>query len=424
MEIPYFELVIVFILITKFVDTYLDYRQYEKFKTITQLPSELEEFIPREVFDKSREYGADRLEVSMGVTIFDSLHTLFLLIIGAIPWLWGFSESTINYFGFSSDYLVTRCVVFLLIFELENIFVHLPFSLYSTFVVEEKYGFNKQTLKFYFLDQLKMLVVNLVLFVPIFSLVLHLIDWGGEYFWIYVWLATFLFTLAFATIYPEWIAPIFNKYTPFPQGELRTQIEELAQKVQFPLKKLFVVDGSIRSAHSNAYVYGFFKNKRIVVYDTLLKQVDNQGVLAILGHELGHYKLNHTVYNLILNQIQILFFFYLFGLIQNNRDLFVAFGFPDPSRPTFIGLVLFSLLYQPISYLSGLAHNALSRRFEYQADSFARSLGYDLTQPLAKIHHENLANMSPDPWYSFAKYGHPTVVERIRALSMEDLRSR
>jgi STE24 endopeptidase len=162
---------------------------------------------------------------------------------------------------------------------------------------------------------------------PIIALVLKIIIWGGEHFWFYVWAFIFSVSLVLLWIYPTWIAPLFNKFTPLEEGPLRTAIEELAKKVGFPLTKIFVVDGSTRSAHSNAYFYGFFKNKRIVIYDTLIKQVDQEGIVAILGHELGHYKLSHNLKNLVISQFHILMFLYLFSLTLHTKELYRSFGF-------------------------------------------------------------------------------------------------
>jgi len=216
------------------------------------------------------------------------------------------------------------------------------------------------------------------------------------------------------TIYPTVIAPLFNKFTPLEEGELRDKIFQLAQRVNFPLKKLFVVDGSTRSNHSNAYFYGFFNNKRIVLFDTLLTQVNTQGIVAIIGHELGHYKFSHTLKNLIITQVHFLLFFFLFGQMLNADEMYSSFGFTP--KPVFIGLFLFSFVYGPIEHIFGLAMNFLSRHFEYQADHFAVDLGFDLNIPLAKIHQENLGNMNPDPWYSTYHYSHPTLLERLRAM--------
>jgi len=216
----------------------------------------------------------------------------------------------------------------------------LPFELYSTFVLEEKHGFNKQTLRLYFVDQLKYFVLAVVITIPIVCALIWLINWGGSYFYIYAWLFTLVVTLFLMTIYPNVIEPWFNTFKPLEEGELKSRIYDLAKQVKFPLTKLFVVDGSKRSSHSNAYFYGFFNNKRIVLYDTLLEQVKEiTGVLAILAHEIGHWKLNHVLKQLVLGQLQILTFFYLFGQMINSENMYTSFGFSE--KPSvFFGIVI------------------------------------------------------------------------------------
>eukprot|EP00029_Vermamoeba_vermiformis_P007014 TRINITY_DN2905_c0_g2_i1.p1 TRINITY_DN2905_c0_g2~~TRINITY_DN2905_c0_g2_i1.p1 ORF type:complete len:251 (-),score=61.59 TRINITY_DN2905_c0_g2_i1:85-837(-) len=237
---------------------------------------------------------------------------------------------------------------------------------------------------------------------------------GGQYFYIYVWLFVTLIGLIFMILYPNIIAPWFNKFTPVPEGELRDKIFALAQRVDFPLTQLFIVDGSTRSAHSNAYFYGFFKNKRIVVYDTLINQVSTDEIIPIIAHELGHYKKSHNLKRIIINQIEILAFFFLFGQMIYNPYMYHAFGFTAPR--VFIGLILFSMLYQPVEHVLGFLGNIWSRSMEFEADQFAVDMGYDLRPGLLKLHLENLSNLNPDPWYSAYHYTHPPLLERQRAI--------
>eukprot|EP01102_Stenamoeba_stenopodia_P018849 TRINITY_DN6985_c0_g1_i1.p1 TRINITY_DN6985_c0_g1~~TRINITY_DN6985_c0_g1_i1.p1 ORF type:complete len:459 (+),score=115.40 TRINITY_DN6985_c0_g1_i1:90-1379(+) len=417
MVFPYFEFIVGFIVITYLFETYLEIRQKRKFNSARSEgpPKELKGVIETEKFTKMIEYGSEKLRFGIFSDFIKTIHSLAILFFGGMPWLWARSGEVLERFDFAAeDHEILRSVVFLVISQLYNTFTELPFSLYSTFVIEEKYGFNKQTLKLFFIDAVKQFFLFLVLGVPILSLALKLIIWGGENFWLYVWVFMLVVSLFIMTIYPVFIAPLFNKFTPLEEGPLRTAIEDLAKKVGFPLTKIFVIDGSTRSAHSNAYFYGFFKNKRIVIYDTLIKQVDQDGIVAILGHELGHYKLSHNLKNLVIAQTHLLLFLYLFSRTLHTRELYEAFGFY--TTPVFIGLALFSFLYGPIEQVFGFAMNCLSRHFEYQADEFAKRLGLELVQPLIKIHVENLGNLVPDEWYSTFHFSHPTLVERIRAL--------
>jgi len=295
--------------------------------------------------------------------------------------------------------------------------VHFPFGIYYTFVIEERHGFNKQTIGLYLLDKVKGMLIGVVIALPTVSALLYIIKWGGPYFYIWTWSFLLIFALFMMTIYPN-LAAIFNKFDPLPEGELRTAIEQLAASIQFPLTKLFVVDGSRRSGHSNAYFYGFFKNKRIVLYDTLLKQMNNSEVLAVLGHELGHWKMNHVVKMMVISNIDTFISFFLFGQFMYWDRMYTDFGFS--SKPTLIGLLIFfQFILSPINHVLSFLMNILSRKHEFQADAFAKKLGYskELSSGLIKLNVENLGNMNPDSWYSTYHYSHPPLLERLKAIS-------
>merc|ERR1719312_1850464 len=293
----------------------------------------------------------------------------------------------------------------------------LPFTLYSTFVLEERHGFNKQTIGFFVKDQVKKFVVGQVIQSPILAGIIKIVYWGGDYFFVYLWLFAVAMTLFLMTIYPDLIAPLFDKYTPMPEGQLRTDIENLAASVEFPLYKLFVVEGSKRSSHSNAYFYGFFKFKRIVLFDTLLEEEErlklmteeekkekeekdekiktgcnNQEIVAVPGHELGHWKLNHVAKNIVIGQVQIFLMFALFAYLSKAKPLYEAFGFTD-SQPVLIGLmIVLQYITAPYSAVIGFLMSVLSRHFEFQADEFAAKLGKakDLQGALVKLNNDNL----------------------------------
>ena len=274
----------------------------------------------------------------------------------------------------------------------------LPFSVYREFVLEQKHGFNKQTPSFYVKDQIKKFVVGQVIQAPILAAVIKIVYWGGDYFFVYLWVFAVVLVLFLMTVYPELIAPLFDKYVSMPEGQLRTDIEALAASVEFPLYKLFVVEGSKRSSHSNAYFYGFYKFKRIVLFDTLLEEEErkkvmpveekkeseeeeektegkvktgcnNQEIVAVLGHELGHWKMNHVMKNIIIGQVQIFLMFALFAYLSKSRPLYEAFGFTD-SQPVLIGLmVVLSYITAPYSAVIGFLMSVLSRHFEFQVTS-------------------------------------------------------
>jgi len=250
---------------------------------------------------------------------------------------------------------------------------------------------------------------------------INIIKWGGPYFYIWTWSFLLLFSLFMMTIYPNVIAPLFNKFTPLEEGELKNAIEKLAASIHFPLTKLFIVDGSKRSGHSNAYFYGFFKNKRIVLYDTLLQQMELKEIVAVLAHELGHWSSNHVLKMLIISEIHLFISFWLFGQITNWDAMYTSFGFD--SKPTIIGLILFfQFIMSPVDHVLSFLMNILSRKFEFEADGFAVKLGYssELRNGLIKLNAENMGNTNPDKWYSTYHYSHPPLLERLKAIGYKE----
>jgi len=322
----------------------------------------------------------------------------------------------------------------------------LPFSVYSTFVIEQKHGFNKQTVPFYIKDQIKKFFIGQIIQAPILAGIIKIVYWGGDHFYLYLWLFAMFMLLFLMTVYPDYIAPLFDSYIPMPEGDLRAGIESLAASVEFPLYKLFVVVGSKRSTHSNAYFYGFYKFKRIVLFDTLLElaernklktkedeekekdeEVDekaakmgcnNNEILAILGHELGHWKLNHVLKNLLISQVQIFLMFALFAFLSKAKPLYSAFGFED-AQPVLVGLmVVLQFILAPYSAVVNFAMTNLSRKFEFQADEFAGDLGraVPLRSALIKLNNDNLSYPVYDWLYSAWNHSHPPLLERIEAL--------
>jgi len=264
---------------------------------------------------------------------------------------------------------------------------------------------------------IKSLLISIVLVFPILGGIIYLVKWGGEFFYLYVCGFIFFVQIFLITIYPIFIQPLFNKVEPLPEGPLREKIEALAKQTGFPLTQLYQIDGSKRSGHSNAYFYGFWKNKRIVLFDTLINQVSEDEVVAVLGHELGHYFLNHTVYGLIIAQIHIAVLFFVFGKVMFTKELFQSFGFD--TMPTLIGLLLFNFINTPIDHILSFFMNLYTRYNEFQADHYSVKLGYGplLKEGLKRLQVENLSTMDPDYWYSTFHYSHPPLVERLDAIN-------
>uniref|UniRef100_A0A3Q2U188 CAAX prenyl protease n=1 Tax=Fundulus heteroclitus TaxID=8078 RepID=A0A3Q2U188_FUNHE len=360
-------------------EAYLSYRQRSVYRTTTHVPQELGKIMDPDTFEKSRLYQLDKSNFSFWSGLYSETEGTLILLLGGIPFLWHVAGSVTARCGLGPEYEIAQSLVFLTLATLFSAVTGLPWSLYNTFVIEEKHGFNQQTLGFFLKDAVKKFVVTQCILLPVTSLLLYIIKIGGDYFFIYAWLFTLIVSLVLVTIYADYIAPLFDKFTPLPEGELKTAIEDMAKSISFPLTKLYVVEGSKRSSHSNAYFYGFFKNKRIVLFDTLLEDYsplnnggeaqaaerdeapsepktkaknkkqgcNNAEILAVLGHELGHWKLGHTVKNIVISQMNSFLCFSLFAVLIGRRELFVAFGFTE-SQPTLIGLmIIFQFIFSP-----------------------------------------------------------------------------
>lgn len=480
--------ILVFMWVTYMWETYLSKRQRRLYETAKDVPSELMDVMDQETFEKARLYSLDKSIFEFWSSLWNQFETTIILVLGGIPYLWNVATTTMQHFGYSSEYEISISIAFVLYSTLYSTVTSLPWSLYMTFVIEERHGFNKQTIGFFFKDLVKKLVVMQIIALPITALLLWIIKAGGDYFFVYAWLFTFVVTLALVTIYADYIAPLFDRYTPLEEGELRTKIEELAASIEFPLTKLYVVEGSKRSSHSNAYFYGFFKNKRIVLFDTLLEDYkpanpekknedvntenneqssttdtsetdilandtkeestttendestkdvptqpdesekpkkktgcSNDEVLAVLGHELGHWKLNHNLKNLIISQVNTFFSFMVFGLLMKKSELYEAFGFTI--QPTLIGLlIIFQFIFSPYNEVLSFCMTWLSRKFEFQADAFAKALGraQDLGSALIKLNKDNLGFPLADKLFSMWHFSHPPLLERLQAIKKSE----
>jgi len=380
-------------------------------------------------FTKAQSYGLDKVSFAMVTELYDLIETVAFLLLGFLPYSWDLAKrlGDNNYYKIEGEIGVS--LIFLLITSLLGMITSLPFELYSTFRIEKKHGFNKMTMGLFFSDKLKGLLLSILIGGPFIALFLKIIEWGGDKFYIYVWVFTVVFSLFMMTIVPVFIMPLFNKYEPLPEGELKTRIYALAERISYPLNKLFIMDGSKRSSHSNAFMFGFGSNKRIVLYDTLMNQVTEGEILAILGHELGHWKLSHTVTNLVVTQTYTGVMFWCFSLVFSNSDLFAAFGFSreEHSTPTIIALLLFTqTIWAPVDKTLSFLLTLFSRVNEFQADKFSFDLdmGPDLKSGLCKIHLENLGAMCPDWLYSAYHYSHPTLVERLERMNEEEAKKK
>lgn len=337
---------------------------------------------------------------------------------GYYPYVWRLSGVILERMGLESGE-IAQSIVWVLVLSLISTCMSLPWSLYSTFVIEERHGFNKTTFGTFVMDIIKSTMLTFVLAPPIIAGIVYILLHTGPAMALYLWGFMLVLSLVMLTVYPVLIAPLFNKYTPLEEGSLREKIEALAASLKFPLKKLFVVDGSKRSAHSNAYMYGFFKNKRIVLYDTLIGQCSEEQVTAVLCHELGHWKLGHTKFLFLGTQVILGAQLGLFAALRGAPGMYEAFGFIGKGqKPALAALVLFQLLVGPLDEFLSLLQNMVSRAFEFQADAFAVSMGKaaQLKEALCILDKENKGPPNVDSWYSTYHYSHPPLPERLMAV--------
>ena len=311
---------------------------------------------------------------------------------------------------------VVQALVFWGIFYLISWVISIPFDLYRTFVIEQRFGFNRTTPKLFVTDTIKSLLMNLLILGAVLALCVWLYTLTPRWFWLIAWGAVTLFSLFMQYFYSQLIVPLFNKQTPLPEGELRDAIEAFADRVGFRLDNIFVIDSSKRSSKSNAYFTGFGRKKRVVLYDTLQEQLTTEEIVGVLAHEIGHYKHHHIILSSLEGFATNLLMFWLFSLFIGSSALAAAAGCTEPSFH--VNLAVFSLIYTPLSLLLDLVTNVISRRHERQADAFARAHGYGPAEAsaLKKMSAKSLANLTPHPVDVFTEYSHPTLYERVKSL--------
>ncbi len=371
------------------------------------LPVEFTGVYDEDAYSKSRDY----LRVSTVFSLFGATVDLSVLLL--FWFLGGFNllDHFLRGFGF---YPIATGVLYIGLLLLMQSLIDLPFSLYKTFVIEEKFGFNKTTPKVFAADILKTLLLTLLIGTPLLFAVLWFFEETGPMAWLWAWGGITLFSLVLQYVAPTWIMPLFNKFVPLEEGELKSAIMQYADKVRFPLTGIYVLDGSKRSARANAFFTGFGKRKRIALFDTLITAHPVHELVAVLAHEIGHFKKKHIIVNMILSLGNLGVLFFLLSLFMNNRALFDAFFMHDIS--VYGSLIFFSLLYSPVEWILSIVIQALSRKHEYEADYFAVTTfdrGASLADALKKLSRNNLSNLTPHPLYVFLNYSHPPVLQRI-----------
>jgi STE24 endopeptidase len=377
--------------------------------TLLDLPEDLKGIFDGDEYRKSQLYKRDKTRFSLVTS------TLSLLVLGLVFFLGGFGWLDRWISGTISNY-VLFVLAFFGILALTGDILSTPFAVYGTFVIEERYGFNRTTGRTFLLDKLKGWLLGLIIGGGLLALITWIYMLTGPWFWLVALGVITLFSVFMNMFYSNLIVPLFNKQIPLEEGSLRTKIEAFAQKVGFRLDNIYVMDGSKRSSKANAYFAGLGPKKRIVLFDTLIQDLEEEEIVAVLAHEVGHFKKKHTTVGLILSILQAALTLYLFSLFVGKDSLAVALGGTKASFH--LGLIAFGVLYSPISTLLGIGTNLFSRRNEYQADRYARDHynGEDLISSLKKLSKTTLSNLTPHPVYVFFHYSHPTLLQRIRAL--------
>ncbi len=375
-------------------------------------PEAVREVMPDETYRRSVEYTLAKNRFSRVETLWGAAILAAVILSGVLPWYYGF-------FGEGGDRPVWAEGLFFVSTLILLSLPSLPFEWWSQFRLEERFGFNKTTLKLWISDRIKGLVIGFAIGYPLICLLLALVGWVGAYWWIWGFAIFFCFQLLMMVLYPMLIMPLFNKFTPLPEGELRKRLMELADRTGFRAKTIQVMDGSKRSAHSNAFFTGFGRFRRIVLFDTLMEQLGERELEAVLAHEIGHYKKGHIPRMLGLSAVMVLLAFGAIAWLAESAWFYQAFGFDPETAGLAPAFLLFALLSGLVTFWLSPLFNIMSRKHEYEADAFARdSVGEaePLLRALRKLSEKNLSNLTPHPLYSAIYYSHPTLVEREAAL--------
>ena len=371
-----------------------------------EIPDSVAAFYDREKYEKSQAYHRHRTNFSFLTSGFSFVFSVALLYLGGF----GLIDTLLRPF-IQNEILLA--LAFFGVIALASDILTLPFQGYSTFVIEEKFGFNKTTLKTFITDKLKGYLIGAIIGGALLSLLIYLIQVIGPNFWILFSLLAALFILFVNMFYTSLFLPLFNKLTPLQDGELKTAIESFSKKVNFPLDNIFVIDGSKRSNKANAFFSGIGKKKKIVLYDTLMANHSTDELVAVLAHEVGHFKKKHIIWGYILSVIQVVFTLFVLSLMIRSENVSLALG--GTQQAIHLNLLAFGILFSPISGLTGLFMNMYSRKNEFEADAYAREMysGSALASALKKLSVDNLSDLYPHPLYVFFHYSHPPLLKRL-----------
>jgi STE24 endopeptidase len=373
------------------------------------LPEKLKGICDDEEYSKTQLYQKENNRLALWSSALNLAVILIAIAAGGFAFIDNIARTL-------SGNIIAVSLIFFGIIGLVSDFINIPFSLYDTFVIENKYGFNKMTIRIFITDHIKSWFIAVLIGGPVLGLIVWFYYKTGHFFWLYAWGLITLFSVFMNLFYSELIVPLFNKQIPLADGPLRTEIEAFARKTGFKLKNIYIIDGSKRSTKANAYFSGFGPKKRIVLYDTLRNELTDEEIVAVLAHEIGHYKKKHVLAALIMSVFITGLMLFLFSLVVNNPALSIALGATGSSFH--LGLIVFGILYSPLSLLIGMFSNYISRKNEFEADKFAGD-NYNpeiLANSLKKLSVRNLSNMMPHPAYVFFHYSHPPLLSRLEKL--------
>ena len=400
--------IIIGIIIINFIkDKFLDALNAKHFND--PIPKELNDVYDEEAYKKSQAYKATNYKFGIWTSLFSLLLTLTFLFLDGFEYVDHIARSY-------SEHPIIIALIFFGIIMIASDIISTPFAYYKIFVIEERFGFNKTTKKTFIVDKLKGWLMMAIIGGGIMALIIWFYQLTENQFWLYAWGTVALFSVFMNMFYSRLIVPLFNKQTPLEEGALRHKISEYAKSVGFSLNKIFVIDGSKRSTKANAYFSGFGSEKRVTLYDTLINDLEDEEIVAVLAHEVGHYKRKHIIFNLVTSVLSTGLTLYILSIFISNPLLSNAIGVETPSFH--VGLIAFGLLYSPISEITGLVMNYVSRVFEYQADDYAKSTykAEPLISSLKKLSKNSLSNLTPHSAYVFMHYSHPTLLDRVRNL--------
>lgn len=378
-----------------------------------EIPEQLKGIYKPEAYAKQQLYQKENSRFELISKGFSFIIILIVLFMGVFGWLDNVLRKHLSN-------LILLPLTFFGIIMLINMIINFPFGWYATFIIEEKFGFNKTTLKLFIADWFKSILLNILIGGLILGIIIYIYQYTSKWFWLLAWGVTSTFFLLINIFYSEWIVPLFNKQTPLETGDLRNAIEAFTQKVGFEISNIYIIDGSKRSIKGNAYFTGIGKKKRIVLFDTLINELNTEEIVGVLAHEIGHYKKKHILYSIIGSLISTGITFYILSLFLDNPLLAKSLGGNTPSFH--LGLIGFSFLFTPISELTGLISLFLSRKNEYKADTYAANfgLGETLISGLKKLSTQSLSNLNPHSWVVFWHYSHPTLLQRIKNLTINN----